>query len=781
LDREALSPTAAVVDDPSVNAVVTAPSHFARRLFLILGTVALVYAFLSGLRTVSDPDLGWQMASGRWIAQHRHIPSTDVFSYTAAGSPWVYPGGAELLFYGLYRLGGFALLSWLGALTCTATVAILLRRGSAATAAVAILAIPLISQRTSPRAEMFTVLLFAAYLSLLWENYQTGRARLMWLPLLMIAWVNLHLGFVAGLALIGGFTGLDVLEMLLGARRRSAALARLTRGVPWFAATAAATLVNPWGWKLYGALARQNRAMTEHAQYIAEWASARWNWHATIHARPSFIGEPMQYTLIVVTGVVIVTVVLALVERRPGEAIFVAGALWATMRYVRMEALSASVLIVVAGAVLGAAALHVGRWLPNPRIRQALACTLALVFAVIGVYRGSQFVSNRIYLPARTSFGTGLSWWFPNGAAEFVRQNNLPAEVFNTFNEGGFIVWKLSDRYRDYMDGRAVPFGAGAFERERHLLASPLDSPRWQQEAERYNINTLVFHLASKELEFAQLPDLCYSQNWRPVYLDEISIVLVRRSPATEKLINRLQINCANAPVPAAPLDHKSHSFGRWLNSAYVLAALNRPHEALAAAEAAEQIDPASGSVHWVRGNVLYAESRRAEAEEEWLKALKVASADNAAVWSRLAELYTQQGRVQDALGAWQQTVALTTDPATKAKASVQAARLYLAIGHTHNALKALDVAASAAPPEMLSSETGRSFAFDVAQGRSTVWARLGDTKQAISFGEEAVRLDPEAPDAWWHLAKLYDSAGRKADAQRAEERAKSLAAEKKP
>src|SRR5664279_4477662 len=76
-----------------------------RRWFLVLAAVALVYAFLAGLRTVSDFDLGWQLATGRWVAQHHHISSTDVFSYTAQGEPWIYPVGSGLVLYAAYLLG----------------------------------------------------------------------------------------------------------------------------------------------------------------------------------------------------------------------------------------------------------------------------------------------------------------------------------------------------------------------------------------------------------------------------------------------------------------------------------------------------------------------------------------------------------------------------------------------------------------------------------------------------------------------------------------------------
>jgi hypothetical protein len=143
-----------------------------RRLFLALATIALVYAFLASLRTVSDPDAFWQLATGRWVAQHHHVFSTDVFSYTAQGQPWIYPVGSGLLLYVVYLIGGYTLLSWLGAAGCVGTIALLLRRGSAVSAAIAILAIPLMAGRTAPRAEMFTLVLFAAYLSILWQNYQ---------------------------------------------------------------------------------------------------------------------------------------------------------------------------------------------------------------------------------------------------------------------------------------------------------------------------------------------------------------------------------------------------------------------------------------------------------------------------------------------------------------------------------------------------------------------------------------------------------------------------------
>ena len=70
------------------------------------------------------------VATGRWIAQHRQIPLTDTFSYTAAGTEWIYPVLSQLLLYFGYALGGYALLSWASAAACVGTIALLLRRCS---------------------------------------------------------------------------------------------------------------------------------------------------------------------------------------------------------------------------------------------------------------------------------------------------------------------------------------------------------------------------------------------------------------------------------------------------------------------------------------------------------------------------------------------------------------------------------------------------------------------------------------------------------------------------
>ena len=763
-------------------------SPLARRLFLLLGAIALIYAALAGLRTVFDPDLGWQMATGRWIAQHHHLFSTDVFSYTASGQPWVYPVGSALISYGLYLVGGYTLLSWFGAIVCVATVALLLRRGSAFTAAIAVLAIPQIAERTTPRAEMFTVVLFAAYLSILWQNYRTSRAPLWLLPVLMIAWVNLHLGFVAGLMLIAGFVGLDVLALLFAAQRREARQ-RIPRLLLWLVATAAATLINPWGWHLYEAILRQNRAMAEHSKLIAEWAHGGWNWSGAL---PSFTHQPLQHTLTILMLVVAVAALAALVQRQLGVAILLVGAMYQTVIHVRMEALTSCIVVLVGGAILFDAMPRLRSWIPKPRVRSVVAVGATVLVVALASLRASEFVSDRVYLASYSlaNFGPGSAWWLPQGAAEFVARENPPGNIFNSYNEGGYLVWKLEPKYRDYIDGRAVPFGPDAIPHEERLLGLPLDSSEWQQEADRYDINTLILPLGGGEIAFEQVPNFCYGEKWAPVYLDELAIVLVRRTEKNQDVINRLGVNCANVSLPWATLRHDTRSFQRWVNAASLLAVLNRRSEALTAANNALDIFPYSARLRRIRGSILYASDRRSEAEREWLTSIALGPGDaagNASAWSQLAELYEKQDRLPDARQAWQQTINLASDSLTKSnpllkitktRALVRLARIYILAGQPQPALQALDEAVRNAPPAMADATGGRTFSFDVAQGRAAAWLSLGDVQQATTFEEQAVKLDPDAADAWSHLAKLYAKQGRVDDEHRAEAKATSLAAQ---
>ncbi len=738
-----------------------------RRIFFVLAGLALIYAFLAGYRTLGDLDTGWQIGTGRWAVQHHRVPSVDVLSYTANGERWTYPVGAGVLLYLAYLAGGFTLLSWISAGASAGTVALLLRRGCAASAGIAILAVPLIAERTQPRADMFSVVFFAAFLSILWEYYQKGRAPLWLLPVIMLVWVNFHFGFAAGLGLIGAYLGTEALEVTSGGRRRPAAVERLRRAWKWLAATGLTTFVNAWGWGIYRTVL--GRANTEQQWWIGEWKGVRLNWPT---ARAAFSIGGSRSALFLLLAVAVVAAVIALLQRQWGAAIILLASSYAPFQHVRMESIFGCVVVVVAGPILNSALLRLGSRIRAPRLRWVLAGATVMCFSLLVYARSADLVTNRFYFggtPQLSTFGTGLSWWFPRRAAEFIERENLPGEVFNTYGAGGYVSWKLGPQRRAFIYGLETLFGQPLIEHHHRLLSVRPDSPAWQTEAGRYGINTVLMSMGDG-MEQA-LRNFCASDLWRPLYLDEVSAVFVRRSPETEMLIQRFPVNCATAPLPSTTEFHSNaEEFAAWINAAGVLEVLGRDNEALAASEKALRLFPGNPGTHLLRAGALEQLDRRPEAEKELLKA--VAIAPSGYTWSALGDFYQREHRVSDAIAAGRKGADLEADPSPKL---LQLGYYALSMSDPEDALEALDEAVRYAPSDLKRGTGENSFLYKVATGRAQAWRNIGDNGRAMEFQEQAAQLAPNARRPWLNLAQLYDLLGRSADAERARTHAASL------
>jgi tetratricopeptide (TPR) repeat protein len=755
----------------------------------LLAAVALIYALLAGLHTLQDFDLGWQLATGRWVLQHRQIFSTDVFSYTAPGAPWIYPVLSGIIFYLAYLAGGYALLSWLGAAACAGTVALVLRPlrkdgNNICSLVLAIIAVPLIANRTQPRAEMFTTILFAAFLCLLWRHYRDSPERTapLWLlPILMVAWVNLHLGFAAGLALCGVYIGLELLELLFSAKQATART-RLRRAWPWLALTGVSTLANPWGAHMYIALSRQAQAQNLHTAWLVEWENIRPSWTSLQQALDWRDPQSSFWWLL---AIALVCAGIALWRKQWGTALLLLSSGYVTIQHVRVQALFASVVVVVGGSILqeswktgGASRSAISKERVSNTWTIALAspAILLLTAALTGLagIRSWDLVTNRYYLRSTqlSLFGTGLSWWFPERAVDFLQREKLSANVFNGYSLGGYLLWRLPPEYPDYIDGRALPFGPQLFFRAYDLGVEPPDSAAWRQEADARGINTILVSLARYDgiTLFPQLPAFCQNQMWRPEYLDEVSAIFVRRTPQTSSLIDRLHIDCDKvsfAPLtymgPYASTRARAEQFNSWANAAGILYSLGRYSEALAYLDHAQNIFSDNANLHLTRALVLEHTGRAAEAEAEFRTSIRLEPSDES--WFDLGLFYMTQKRYADAVELFRRSAESSSRPHDMWMMLGQA---YLQLNQPQPALVAFDKAEAPSPFPEGGESLGAGFNSIVATGRAKAWYQLGDLAQAVSFQEEAIKLAPDDAKLWLGLADLYDAQGRAAQAEQA-------------
>ncbi|HMD83370.1 MAG TPA: tetratricopeptide repeat protein [Terriglobia bacterium] len=757
--------------------------HYVVRSLMAL---ALFYAILAGLRTVADFDLGWQLATGRYVIQHKQIPYTDILSYTVRGKEWVYPPFSGVLLYAFYVLGGFAALSWLSAVACSATIALLLRRNSAITAALAVVSVPAISFATTTRAELFTTVLFAAFIAILWRQFQGERASLWLLPPLMLAWVNLHLGFIAGLAMMGAYVMLELLEMPF-ASRRSAALTRLRRTAPWLLATALVTLLNPWGPRIYVAIARQERSMLELGGFINHWlrpyvSFAAWREALTWHDPDS------SYWWLV--AAVIVAVLTSLWRRQFGVAVLLAGATYLSLAHLRYQGLFSCLAVTLGGTVLSGLALP--EWSTRARRlidtglgrgslgSQGLARLVLLGgMLLLVVIRCADLTWNRYYLFAGqvSLFGSGVSWWYPERAAAFLLRERLPRNIFNDYNLGGYLTWRIGPEYPDYVDGRLIPFGAPFLTHQRDLMQQSPESPEWQREADLRNINTILVSVARYGgLGSFPLQQFCASQAWRPVYLDEVAAIFVRSRPENAAWINRLQIDCATVHIdPPATVAMGSRArqnaelFNFYANAGSVLYVLGRGAEALRYLQSAQTIFPDDSNLHLTLGQLFQAYNRGDLAEQEYRASVQLRPTDMG--WYLLGRLYVDHRHYEDAAQAFTHAAELSYQACDR---YLELGELYVQMQRPQEALKAFARAVRLSPYPT-SSPWGSSFYARVAAGRARAWLSQGDVDRAIEFQKQAVELTPLDPARLMQLAEMYQARGRADLAQQADQRAAEL------
>jgi tetratricopeptide (TPR) repeat protein len=757
-----------------------ASSSFFRPLTLVLMAVAVFYAALAGLQTVGDFDTGWFLAGGRYVLQHHRIPSTDVFSYTAKGAPWIYPPLSGVVLYLVFLAGGFAALSWLNAAAGAGVAALLCRGGGWVTALLAIVAVPLLAARTAPRGELFSTVLFAAYAGLLWRQFERGQARLWLLPVLMVAWVNLHPGFVAGLALLAGYVGLEILEMPFS-QRRSAALTRLRTARPWILAAVAATLLNRWGPFIYSALMRQEHFLALHTETIGEWSGVRIN-SGTLAQALRWREPNSAYWWLLLFAIVAAAVALA--RKQIGTAVWLSAAAYVSATHLRLQALFAIVVVVAGGSVLEKAVAE--GWMKSRdaqprRLTAALGVVSVAFIALVGL-RAADLVTNRAYLANSqiSLFGTGLSWWYPERAMDFLGRERLPPNLFNEYSLGGYLAWKAGPHYPDYIDGRALPFGPELYFRQRRLQQEPLDSPDWQREADGWGINTLVFSTARYAGLAIPLQEYCRSRLWRPVYLDDVSVIFLRNTPQNAALIQRLGIDCSTVkwnPPEQAGMDTRrgrAELYNYYANGAAILYLLERDHEAMESLNRAQQIFGQDPNLLLTRAQLLQAEGKAGDAEADYRRSLSLRPTDVG--WYALGQLYAAEHRYSEAADAIQRA----------AQISVQWRERYALLGQIYAAMnaprQALDAYenADASAPEVAGPEFSELRA-QVAEGKARAWRTLGELERATRFQQDAVRCTPENAQRWLALADLYQAGGALQQAQEARSRAGALLPPKQP
>lgn len=495
-----------------------------RRLSPAAIAVAAFFALVALPRAaipLIDGDVWWHIHAGREVLASGSVPRVDTWSIVAAGQPWTSQDWlSNVVLAALDGIGplGWTLASLLYAALVTGALAVLWLALSARGARgwlgrILWLAagLTVAGATIGVRVQVVDLLLASLTILVLWQ-FQVSRRRtwLIGLPIISIAWANLHAGWVllfllGGAALVG--EGVDRL------RHRSTALD--WHSIGWLGAGLGVALiaisVNPNGLALYG-YPLETASIAAHREYLAEW-------------RPPDIGTlPGQlFAAFVVLGVV-PALAFGWSRMRAADLLTLLGLTVmaaSAARFLLVMPIAAAICSLaldprIAASSVGRAVSQMLDRMARParsrllaRVNLGLAAGVALLGVVVALARVAPHAQQ-----------TAIRGHMPVEAVDWLLTHDVGKRPFNTYSWGGYLGLHRPE-LPVYIDGRSDIYGDGpirAYARAVLLEDDPAEL------FDRYRIDHVLFNSSSRLAGW-----LDAQSDWERVYRDALASVWARR------------------------------------------------------------------------------------------------------------------------------------------------------------------------------------------------------------------------------------------------------------
>ena len=371
-------------------------------------------------------DTFYHLRSGRAMWETGWLLERETFSHTAYGLRlhnhwWL----SQLAFYGLYSVGGPALLT--AAAGACAFIALYLSwrlvRGSVETRLVLLLALLLVAPQWSVRPQVFSMLLLMILVRLVLAD------RLAWVPALLLVWANAHALVVMGVVLAGAVA----VEAVLWSRHR------LGAALWTVAASAVVPMVSPLGlhyWPRVITTVRESRVLG-----ILEYRSA-----FTLGT------DAVGFWILVVALAVAAIRAAARIDRlTPGERVLLlTSGVFAVAAMMSLRNVAFFALV----------AVPVLSWLVPPAAVRLPKRAGGAAYAMVG----AAVLIGALLVVSRWRDGGARIGWRPMTPDAIAAIRTCRGPLFNEFDEGGILTWFVPER-PVFVDGRVEAYPAEFLQR----------------------------------------------------------------------------------------------------------------------------------------------------------------------------------------------------------------------------------------------------------------------------------------------------------------------------
>lgn len=494
---------------------------------------------------LTTADLGRHIRNGQYFVEHGEPIQTNYYSYTEPEYPAVnHHWASGVAFYYVWKWVDFngTSIFYIGVCLFAALLFIWIALKRADDRIVLLLAIfvtPLIAYRTEVRPEGFSyILLGLSYLLLdAYRREQLGfKLALVLFSLLQIVWINFHIFFFLGPTLMGMHFVADLINGL--------DKPKIKEYVILIVVSSLAGILNP-AW-LAGLLTPLT-IFDEYGYMLVE--------NQSIFFMMERFGS-LQFKHTIVLAVLLAIGLVAVVIKKEWKKflpeiftiLFFGILAFMAVRGITMFALvalpvSAKILDYLVNKLKGGALKATG-------ISLLVVSSLILAIGLLN--------DNNLAEPKKSEI---VSYYSPNErydkidmtttglipniseSARFFNETGMKGPIFNNYDIGGFLIFHLYGKEaKVFVDNRPEAYSVPFF--KEIYIPMQEDEAKWLEYSQRYNINVIWFY-RHDNTPWAQ-PFLIRRvedyQNWAPVFVDDFTIMFLKRTPENQPWIERYEL-----------------------------------------------------------------------------------------------------------------------------------------------------------------------------------------------------------------------------------------------
>lgn len=617
-------------------------------LLIIIILISVIFITIEYAKPIADGDVWFHMAYGRYMIEHfTLVPNHSIYSWTTSDNSQIYCAWIpEILFYGLYTLGGLPLLFILRYMFLfvfmTATFLYMKEKNALFIPLAWLVALfgVLMSQAAIHIKPQIFSFLFMTIIVWAWSivrsQHKYGWIYCYVIPFVMLIWVNSHGGFIFGIVFLILVTIGEIANFLFYPNDRldPRTIRHLTISI---LISICATVITPYGWE-YPAQLFHDLVLASKSQ-MRELVTVR-EYQSILHpqARAHHFIEYFIISLLIS-----LTLLWPRFKAKKFDWAIILpniglGLLY--IKFIRTTYFWGIFFVFSSISLLGHP--DVREYLNNMKLKRYLSIFVIIICIVMASYTVYETLT-------KDKMGFYISYYSPVQEAEYIRTHLSHYLLGNDYNCGAYLLWKLWPEQKVFMDARYFPYKKWYHEYATFVYGK--DKNYKDEFLSRYKCD-----IWCATYDFPQLKYFMESPEWRLLYYGPSCCIFARKSLNLSYGTGRFDRSEYHArPSQTLKIMDFAITVGDIENAVYLAGLLKK---SLVSSAFNKQI-----SLYTIKlADVLGRNGQTERSIFFFEKALSVSPIHEPAVYNSLGVAYLKNGKVNKAIENYQNSLRLQSD-----------------------------------------------------------------------------------------------------------------------